>query len=290
MDKIVSVVIPFYNNKIWLKEALLSVKNQDYTNLDVVIVHDGSDENIDDLIEDFSSYRFFYIPNVGAGKARNYGIDKAIGDYICFLDSDDLWEPEKVREQLQYMLSENLFWSHTNYIKFWDDNYNRKVDVRTNFSGKIIPKMFISCPIATPCVMVKRSVFLENADLRFASYKVGEDSYLWLKIAQLHDLGHLNKFLTLVRIRGTNAAMDSLSQLESKAQSYHFLKSNESLFKSRSQYLIVIFGFYISYQLYHCAKYFQKLNFSKRITNILSTILYSIPYLYLKSVQKIISL
>lgn len=290
MDKIVSVIIPFYNNKSWLKEALISVVNQEYSNLDVIIINDGSDENIDDLIVEFSNFHFYYIKNVGAGQARNYGIEKAIGEYVCFLDSDDFWDKNKIKDQLDYMLSENLVWCHTNYVKFWENSIKKQKKVNTKFFGKIIPKMFIYCPIATPCVMIKRIVFIENKDIRFASYKVGEDSYLWMQIAQLYDLGYLNKFLTFVRIRGTNAALSSFSQLQSKAQLYIFIKNNKKLFKSNLQYLLIVLGFLLSYKLYHFIIFFQKRNLSVKMINYLSYLFYAIPYIYLKIINKILKL
>ncbi|KKX51748.1 glycosyltransferase family 2 protein [Sphingobacterium sp. IITKGP-BTPF85] len=242
---LVSVIIPFYKHKDWLLEALESVKNQKYSNLEVIIINDGSEVNIDLIKESFLEYKFIDIPNGGAGAARNLGIERASGDYIAFLDSDDIWEPNKIHKQLNYMLAHGSIWSHTNYQKFYEEEPNRIDTVNTKLSGNIIPTMFITCPIATPCVMVKREVFINDKSIRFSTvYQAGEDSYLWFRLAEKYELAHLDLYSTKVRIRGSNAAYNAKLQLEAKAQNYKFLTSSKYLFKRKCDYIVVIIGFF----------------------------------------------
>lgn len=286
----VSVIIPFYRNKGWLKDALESVAGQTYSAYEVIIINDGSEEDISDLEVIYENFIFYSINNSGAAEARNLGINVASGDYICFLDSDDVWRSNKIELQLNYMLDNSLDWCHTSYIKFWDDDPVKKVNVNTKLEGNILPRMFITCPIATPCVMLKTNILKEDNTVRFnKDFRVGEDSYLWFRIGEKYKLGHLNEYLTLVRIRGQNAALNPLFQLESKSQIFLIIKNRKDLFKNIIQYKSTLFGFYLCFLLHRFIS-----NSSKRFPILKSrglvSILYAFPYLYLKTTLKIFNL
>jgi glycosyltransferase involved in cell wall biosynthesis len=98
----ISVIIPFYKGKKWLKEAIDSVLNQTYSNLEIIVINDGSIEDISDLeIRYKQKVCFIKVQNGGAGSARNIGINNSTGTYVAFLDSDDLWLKTKI-EQAEY--------------------------------------------------------------------------------------------------------------------------------------------------------------------------------------------
>ena len=87
----VSVVIPFYSGSVWLEEAILSALSQTYRPYEVIVVNDGSKENIDSIIEKYSKkVKFIFQENKGAAAARNKGMRESKGDIGAFLDSDDL--------------------------------------------------------------------------------------------------------------------------------------------------------------------------------------------------------
>tara|TARA_A100001015_G_scaffold203788_1_gene227730 strand:- start:888 stop:1859 length:972 start_codon:yes stop_codon:yes gene_type:complete len=97
---LISVVLTFYNQAVYVRRALLSVLQQTHKELDVVIVDDGSDEDIEREVRQFPDerIRFFRKENGGAASARNYGIDRAMSPYIAFLDGDDVFLPERIRK------------------------------------------------------------------------------------------------------------------------------------------------------------------------------------------------
>lgn len=102
---LVTIVIPTYNRSARLSETILSALGQSYPNVEVIVVDDGSTDNTPDLVaklcrqhENLSYLR--YTPNQGANIARNLGIDSAQGEYICFLDSDDTYLPDKISKQM----------------------------------------------------------------------------------------------------------------------------------------------------------------------------------------------
>ncbi|WP_105902593.1 glycosyltransferase family 2 protein [Vibrio gangliei] len=109
MNTLVSIIIPCYNSSFYIKDTLDSIFLQDYNeSVEVIVIDDNSDdtselENILDMFSD-SFYKLIFIKNevnVGGGQARNLGINASAGDFICFLDSDDIWLPNKIKEQLK---------------------------------------------------------------------------------------------------------------------------------------------------------------------------------------------
>jgi glycosyltransferase involved in cell wall biosynthesis len=98
-NPLISIVIPVYNRIEYLRETLKSVILQSYTNLEIIVVDDGSDEDIESLVTSFKDSRFSYykLSHKNANVARNFGIQKSNGSYIAMLDSDDLWLPEHIQ-------------------------------------------------------------------------------------------------------------------------------------------------------------------------------------------------
>lgn len=107
-EKMVSVVIPYYNRQDCIIGCLESVLNQTYSDLEVIIVDDGSKESAEELLKPYLGERVRYhryTPNQGACHARNVGVSMARGGYIAFQDSDDRWHPDKLEKQLNYLHS-----------------------------------------------------------------------------------------------------------------------------------------------------------------------------------------
>ena len=90
----VSVIIPFYNETGWLSEAIESVLRQTYPIHEIIVINDGSKEDVSALLNLYEGkIKYFYKENGGPSSARNLGINLATGDYLSFLDSDDVWLP-----------------------------------------------------------------------------------------------------------------------------------------------------------------------------------------------------
>ena len=117
---LVSVIIPYFKKRNFVKEALDSVINQNYESLEVLIVYDDTNLNDFEFLEKLakSDRRVKIIKNnkrLGAGFSRNIGIDKSNGKYIAFLDADDTWSSEKLKNQISFMKQNNYKISHTSY-------------------------------------------------------------------------------------------------------------------------------------------------------------------------------
>ena len=107
-----SVVIPFYSNRDLLIESIDSVINQTLKADEIIVVSDGSQESIDDLVNYNDTIKILTQDNQGCGIARLNGILSATGDYIAFMDSDDIWPPQKLKEQILFMQEKQLIQVH----------------------------------------------------------------------------------------------------------------------------------------------------------------------------------
>ena len=104
---LISVIIPAYNRERYLPEAIDSILSQSYRPIDIILVDDGSTDGTADVAASFSEdVRYFFQPNSGCGAALNTGLTKADGDYLSFLDSDDLWTKNKLKLQIDALNSD----------------------------------------------------------------------------------------------------------------------------------------------------------------------------------------
>ena len=120
MKNKVSVIIPTYNSSKTVKRSIESVLNQTHQNFEIIITDDNSNDNTVSLIEKYlkkhNNIKLFCLDeNRGAGYARNFCIEKASGDYIAFLDSDDYWYPNKLEIQIRFMKKRNIHFTYSSY-------------------------------------------------------------------------------------------------------------------------------------------------------------------------------
>ena len=118
MEDLISIVMPSYNTDKYIENSINSVINQTYTNWELIIVDDCSSDNTDEIIRGFDDIRIRYVKNdrnSGAAISRNRALRLAQGRWIAFLDSDDLWRPEKLEKQLQFMKEHGYSFTFTDY-------------------------------------------------------------------------------------------------------------------------------------------------------------------------------
>ena len=129
MNSLASIITPSYNSVRYISECVESVLAQTYTSWEMIIVDDCSEDNSKQLITALSSNdirikTIFLDSNIGAAEARNIALAKAKGQYIAFLDSDDLWEPHKLERQISFMNKNNIAFSYTTYQSISEDGLN----------------------------------------------------------------------------------------------------------------------------------------------------------------------
>jgi len=213
----VSVVISTYNKPDLLTEAVNSVLNQTFTDFELIIVDDESIDNTREVIADFQKksdkIRYVFQKNGGPSAGRNAGIRESRGEYIAFLDHDDLWVPEKLMKQVKF-LDDNK-----NYAMVYADAYEFNGDIvteerklreidRRNMSGHILKNLILRCFIPAPSVMIRKSAVDETGffDTRCL---FSQDWNYWLRVAKKHEIGYLDEVLAGYRRHSGNITNNS---------------------------------------------------------------------------------
>jgi len=214
MNKLVSVVIPSLNRFEYLNNAIESVQNQTYQNFEIIIVNDGSDD--DKYYGDFfsSNTQIIHLDkndknSNGPGNVRNYGIDAAKGEYIAFLDDDDVWMETKLEVQLNKMVEYNLDFSSTEgyfgegvynpenkYDLYNSEKFYKKIKKKykgTKFLKKGYPETWdfeflkIHNCVVTSSVLVKKNLIQNIGGFRNIPGE-GEDYDCWLGLLKYTNL------------------------------------------------------------------------------------------------------
>ncbi|MBU1487771.1 glycosyltransferase [bacterium] len=193
----VTVIIPTYNRASFLTSAVESVLSQDYPDFEVLVIDDGSTDRTREAIKPYlSKINYLYQEHKGVSAARNHGIRLARGEYIAFLDSDDLWKKEKLSIQTRFMEERGIEVSQTEEI--WIRN-GRRVNPgkrHKKYSGWIFDKVLKLCLISPSSMMVKRKVFAEKGCFD-ESLPACEDYDLSLRLAKDYEIGLISKPLII---------------------------------------------------------------------------------------------
>lgn len=199
---VISIVIPTYNRKDLVLEAIHSVLVQEPKNFEVIVIDDGSTDGTAEYL------RGLHLPikvvtqaNAGVAAARNRGIHEARGQYVAFLDSDDLWLPDKLQLQLAF------FAAHPNaMIVCTDEQISEEgvIQPMTRFmrnqpiTRPSLPAFVQHTSIHVSAVMVRKSLF-DEVGVFNESLRIHEDSELWNRIAERYDFGYIEKPLVIYR-------------------------------------------------------------------------------------------
>jgi len=234
MQDLVSVIMPYYRKRKYVKKAIYSVLNQSYKNLELIIVYD--DEINDD---------FFFIKkiiskndqvklivnkkNMGAAYSRNLALKKSKGNFIAFLDADDYWKKNKVSLQSKFMKNNKILFSHTSYKIISKNKFVKLRRAKNLINYKDLIK---SCDICLSTVMISRQLLIPQS---FPNLKTKEDYALWLKYAKKNiKIYGYNKCLTTWRKTANSLSSNVLQKLIDAFRIYYkyekmnFLKSIKS--------------------------------------------------------------
>jgi glycosyltransferase involved in cell wall biosynthesis len=183
-DLFFSVIIPTYNRAGFIRRTIQSVLSQQYKNFEVIIVDDGSTDNTDEVVGnfEFSNLYYFKTANLERGAARNFGISKAKGDYITFLDSDDLLYNNYLSNAADALSSQGMpVFFHQGYeIKRLD---GKVLERQNQFISDDLKQLAKGNHLSCIGVFIKRSVtgqFRFNCDRNLSG---SEDWELWLRLA-----------------------------------------------------------------------------------------------------------
>lgn len=213
MNDLVSIIMPSYNTGRFIKETIQSVLDQTYQNWELIIVDDCSEDNTDDMIIPYlSDVRVRYLKNIenrGAAFSRNRALKEAKGRWIAFLDSDDLWESQKLDRQINFMEKYDYSFSYTNYCEI--DEMSKSLG-KTVTGPKRITKtgMYNYCWPGCLTVMYDASVV---GEIQVFDIKKNNDYAMWLKVSQKADCYLLDECLAKYRRRTGSISNQSYKAL-----------------------------------------------------------------------------
>ena len=239
---LVSIIIPYHKKRNFFSSTIKSIKNQILKNYEVIIVYD--DKNHEEV--PFVKKQIKQIKNkklvinkkiIGPGLSRNIGIKLARGKYISFCDADDTWKKNKLSYQTNFMIKNNLKFSHSNYniINFRGNKIGKfKVQEKINYKS-----LLKSCDIGLSTVMIEKN-FLYN--YKFCSLRTKEDYYLWLRLAKKLKILHgINKYLVDWRSLEDSLSSSKKQRIKDAYKLYNYYENYNSLI---SFYYVLRLSFY----------------------------------------------
>lgn len=226
----ISVILPTYNRAYCLERSMRSVLNQSYPDLELIVVDDGSDDGTKELVGNVQQtdprVRYFYTQiNQGAAATRNYGMERASGDYLAFQDSDDLWRQEKLSAQMDRLEKTGAdFCYHEVQYDFGNRQYailpQREIPGEKK-EGDIYAQMLYDNLVACPALLVKRTC-IDRIGMFDIQMKALEDYDLALRLAKeykaafvdqvLVDTGYTQGSVSLQAVNYLNASCNLLAK------------------------------------------------------------------------------
>lgn len=196
----VSVIIPAYNSARFLKEAIGSVFAQTYGDYEIIVIDDGSTDNTKEVLAPYlGRIKYIYQQNQGASSARNTGIRHSQSEYIAFLDADDIWLPEMLRIQVDYLNHNQkiaLIYSLALWIDVNGKPLNKKNRLKRSLpAGDVFNILYVRNFIITPSSVMIRKRILDIVGSFDESLTHAEDHELWLRIAREFKVFGIAKYL-----------------------------------------------------------------------------------------------
>lgn len=204
-----SIIIPVYNRANFIERTINSVLEQSYNNFEMILVDDGSTDNSGEVINSINDERIKYyrIDNSERAFARNYGFNRSNGDYITFLDSDDIIYPDHLQNALTCIID-------LNFTKILTCSYN-KIDANDNILSTVIAenKNLLSTmsvygnPIIVSSIFIKREIFNEDQFNEDRSLSGSEDFELWLRLACKYEFDFSTKITAAITLHDERSVL-----------------------------------------------------------------------------------
>ena len=233
MNKLVSIITPCYNSEKFIAETIASVINQTYNNWELLITDDGSTDNSVEIINEFilkeSRIKLFKIKNSGAALARNNSIKESKGDFIAFIDSDDMWFPKKLELQVKFMETHCYNLTFTSYKKIDEEGKDLNLIV-TCYNTLTYNQMLYSNKIGCLTAMYNSD---KLGKIYMPILRKRQDYALWLKILKKEKKAYgLDIVLSKYRVRDNSISNNKIEMLKwnwqvfRKIEKLSFVKSS----------------------------------------------------------------
>lgn len=209
---LVSVIMPCYNMERFITDTINSVKRQTYAHWELLIVDDASSDRTAEIVKSHQiqddRIHFFVKPqHSGIANTRNQCLKMAQGRFLAFLDSDDLWHPEKLERQLQFMMERNIGFSYSSYDCV--DETGNPLGKTVKAAGNLNHNAYMhNTIIGCSTVMIDRTII---GEVVVPNFRTSEDTATWLNILKKGYLAYaIDQPLTSYRIRQHSASSNKL--------------------------------------------------------------------------------
>mgnify|MGYP005989041965 CR=1 FL=1 len=213
----ITVIIPTYNREKLLDKTIHSVLNQSLSVDEIIIVDDGSVDNTKNLVDSFNNEKVKYIfqTNKGVSSARNTGIKSASNPWICFLDSDDIWNEDKIQKQINFHTDNpHILFSHTDELWMFNNKIIKQKKHQLKPSGFCFEENIPNTLIGASTIMIHKKIF-DDVGLFDESLIACEDYDLWLRILSKYELGLIDEKL-ITKIAGHDNQLSFSTKLMDK--------------------------------------------------------------------------
>lgn len=251
-DNLISIIIPCYNRIDLLSLAMKSISKQTYKSIEIILVDDNSPEGgIKKLADQYECRYIRNETNVGAQKSRNAGVKASIGEYIAFMDSDDLWSDcTKLERQLEILISRPniaVVFTHIQYIDSFGTKFKEQSDKKDysidDYKQSVLKKDWVG---TYSSVMVRRSDFIK-VGMCSEQLPARQDWDLWIKMSQLGNAYRLGTVSIQYRIHEEQISSNPvkkiagfLSLLETHSAKFVGVKGKSYLFSHFCKILLAI--------------------------------------------------
>ena len=212
MSALVSIITPSYNSSRFINECVNSVLGQTYTNWELIIVDDASNDNSRELISNIAArdnrIKFVFLTkNIGVAGSRNIALEKSKGRYIAFLDSDDVWKKEKLSKQIHFMQSHDVSFSFSSYEPMSENGMKIFKEIKAPLKidyNSFLKSTIIGC---LTVVLDKDKI----GDFKMPNLRTSQDMALWLSIMKGGVIAYgVQKSLAYYRIVETSNTANKL--------------------------------------------------------------------------------
>ena len=222
---LISVVIPTYNRRAHLNEAIRAVREQSYEHWELIVVDDGSTDDTSTAIC-WEGIRYLRTDHSGCpGRVRNIGAQEARGALLAFLDSDDLWKPEKLSRQAAFLREHPEFpLCHTREIWLRNGKIVSQAGQRHRRSGFLFEDALKKCIIGPSTAVLTKELYQKHGGFH-PGLEIAEDYELWLRICNTEEVGYIDEALVVKRAGHS----DQLSEKYGRIEYFRILALRENI-------------------------------------------------------------
>ncbi len=250
---LVSIIVNCFNGEKYLKKCLESIIDQKYQNWEIIFWDNISTDNSRKIVESYRDSRIKYFKSeehVTLYSARNLALKKISGEFVCFLDVDDWWTPDKISSQINFLnKNSNIEILYTNFFNYFEGRKNKKIFSKQALPfGRITQNLLDHYKIGILTVMIKRSILQENFFKE--NYEIIADFDFFLKLSLQKNISVIQTPLAYYRIHSENLSKKKLNQQIEEIEDWYNRNVDTKHFKDYS-----LKGVKLSIQILRIKKY-----------------------------------